>query len=133
MYGRRTTTWSILEVLSLNPLPYPVLLILGVIFLFLGLQWYVTYESVVEATEESMGWLLMAAPLLILFAVRWLSAWDGSTWWFGGGDRRRRNYYFSGNDGESGGGASPWGVALLIVLLLVMVQYQSVFLEGWFI
>lgn len=129
---RRSTSSSIIEGFSLNPLPYPVLLILAVIFIFLGLQWYVSYESVVEAAEESMGWALMAAPLVLLFAVRWLSAVDGRPeWWFFGTspwDRRRRDYYFGAAEGSS-----PWGVVALIVLLLVLVQYQSVFLESWFV
>ncbi|KAL2454963.1 hypothetical protein Adt_47538 [Abeliophyllum distichum] len=123
---RRSTASSILEVFSLNPLPYPVLLILAVIFIFLGLQWYVTYESVVEATEENMGWLLMAAPLVLLFAVRWLSTVE-TPGWFGPSYRRRTTYY------RPSEGSSPWGVAALILLLLVLIQYQSVFLESWFI
>ncbi|KAL0334659.1 UNVERIFIED_CONTAM: hypothetical protein Sradi_4677800 [Sesamum radiatum] len=109
---------------------FGVLLILAVIFIFLGLQWYVSYESVVEATEEGMGWLLMAAPLVLLFAVRWLSTLDSPPcWWFSARSpwERRRG---STSGGEGG---SPWGVAALILLLLVLVQYQSVFLESWFV
>ncbi|KAL3814076.1 hypothetical protein ACJIZ3_015344 [Penstemon smallii] len=133
MSYRRSTTSSILEVFSLNPLPYPVILFLAVIFIFLGLQWYVSYESVVEAAEENMGWVLMAAPLVLLFAVRWLSILDNSNewWWFHGTlpwDRRQRGYYQSSSEG-----GSPWVVAALIVLLLVLVQFQSSFLDSWFI
>ncbi|PIN12734.1 hypothetical protein CDL12_14652 [Handroanthus impetiginosus] len=128
---RRPGTSSVFEVFSLNPLPYPVLLFLAVVFLFLGLQWYVSYESVVETAEESMGWVLIAAPIVLLFAVRWLSSFDDPGRWFYGGsypwDRRRRGYF------KASEGASPWGVAALILLLLVLVQYQSVFLERWFI
>jgi hypothetical protein len=29
-------------------------------------------------------------------------------------------------------GSSPWGVAALIVVLLILVQFQSSFLDGWF-
>ncbi|KAK3028654.1 hypothetical protein RJ639_037834 [Escallonia herrerae] len=65
MAHRRSTASSILEVFSLDPLPYPVILFLCVIFIFLGTQWYVSYESMVEAAEENMGWALLAAPLLI--------------------------------------------------------------------
>lgn len=129
-YYRSNT--SIFDGFSLNPLPYPVLLILGVISLFLALQWYVSYESVVEATEESMGWLLMAAPLLLLFAVKWLSTSDNpASWWFYASspwDTRRTGYYLASNEG-----GSPWGVAALILLLLVLMQYQSSFLETWFV
>ncbi|KAL8556227.1 hypothetical protein ACS0TY_003868 [Phlomoides rotata] len=128
MAYRSTTASSLFDGFSLNPLPYPVLLILAVISLFLGLQWYVSYESVVEATEESMGWLLMAAPLLLLFAVKWLSTSENTGWWFYGASPWRRESYFG-----SAEGGSPWGVAALIVLLLVLMQYQSSFLESWFV
>ncbi|XP_057788503.1 uncharacterized protein LOC131005511 [Salvia miltiorrhiza] len=131
-YGRNPySSSSIFDTFSLNPVPYPVLLILAVVALFLGFQWYVSYEDVVEATEESMGWMLMAAPLLLLFAVRWMSDREypgglifGSTPW----DRRRREYYLT----AANEGSSPWGVLAAIVLLLVLVQYQSTFLESWF-
>lgn len=132
MAYRSNTASSIVDGFSLNPVPYPVLLFLGVISLFLGLKWYVSYEDIVESTEEGMGWLLMAAPLLLLFAVKWLSNFDSSGWWFQGAwdARRRHNYSYLGSTTETG--ASPWGVAALIVLLLVMMQYQSSFLETWF-
>lgn len=131
-YGRyESRSSSIVEAFSLNPVPYPVLLILAVVSVFLGFQWYVSYEDVVEATEESMGWVLMAAPLLLLLAVRWMSDREypgglifGSTPF----DRRRREYYLS----AAGEGASPWGVLAVIVLLLVLVQFQSSFLDSWF-
>ncbi|XP_060169330.1 uncharacterized protein LOC132600275 [Lycium barbarum] len=128
-YQRRNTASSILEGFSLNPLPYPVLLILAVIFLFLGIQWFVSYEEVMEATEESFGWILLAVPLVLLFVVRWLSTMDTPEWCSGGSpwDRRRRMYQMPSE------GSSPWGVAALIVLLLVLLQYQSSFLDMWFI
>ncbi|KAK3028641.1 hypothetical protein RJ639_037821 [Escallonia herrerae] len=125
MAHRRSTVSSILEVFSLNPLPYPVILFLCVIFIFLGIQWYVSYESVVEAAEENMGWALLAAPLLILFAVRWLSTVENPDGLFGWNRRRRTNYLQSE-------GSSPWGVAALILVLLVMVQYHSTFLDSWY-
>ncbi|XP_059311318.1 uncharacterized protein LOC132062857 [Lycium ferocissimum] len=128
-YQRRNTASSIMEGFSLNPLPYPVLLILAVIFLFLGIQWFVSYEEVMEATEESFGWILLAVPLVLLFVVRWLSTMDTPEWFSGGSpwDRRRRMYQMPSE------GSSPWGVAALIVLLLVLLQYQSTFLDMWFI
>lgn len=132
-YGRSpSSSSSIFEVFSLNPVPYPVLLILAVIFLFLGLQWYVSYEDIVEAAEESMGWLLMAAPLVLLFAVRWLSAWENPGGLFFGSSpyyRQRRGYYLT----SATEGSSPWGVLALIVLLLVLVQFQSSIRESWFV
>ncbi|CAA0807673.1 Unknown protein [Striga hermonthica] len=132
MYYKKPTSSSIFDAFSLNPMPYPVLLLLAVISILLGLQWYVSYESAVEAAEEGMGWLLMVAPLVLLIAVRWLSASDPPCWWlYAPWDRRRREYYLGAVAGDGGG--SPWVVAALIVLLLVFVQFQSAFLEGWFI
>lgn len=126
---RKNTASSILDGFSLNPLPYPVLLFLGVIFIFLGIQWFVSYEEVMEATEESFGWILMIVPLVLLFAVKWLSTVDPPDWFFGGSpwDRRRRTYQLPSE------GSSPWGVAALIVLLLILLQYQSTFLDMWFL
>ncbi|CAN1140297.1 hypothetical protein LINPERHAP1_LOCUS16240 [Linum perenne] len=40
---------------------------------------------------------------------------------------RRRTHYI-----QSSEGSSPWGVAAVIVLLLVLLQYQSSFLDSWF-
>ncbi|GAA0140242.1 hypothetical protein LIER_35208 [Lithospermum erythrorhizon] len=131
MHHRRSTASSIMDFLYLNPLPFPLLLVFFVISLFLGMKFYFSYESIVEATEESMGWFLMAAPLVILIIVRMLSGVENipGGWLFGSSpfDRRRRMYYQMPSEGSS-----PWGVAALIVLLLVLVQYQSSFLENWF-
>lgn len=130
MSHRRSTASSFLEGFSLNPLPYPVLLLLGVIFMFLGFQWYVSYEEVVESTEESMGWILLAVPVVLIFAVRLLSNVENPErlFWSSPWDRHRRRGYFSQSEGSS-----PWGVAALILLLLVLVQFQSTFLDSWFI
>ncbi|KAI3736349.1 hypothetical protein L6452_15888 [Arctium lappa] len=120
---------SIFEAFSLNPLPYPVLLILALIFFFLGFQWYSSYEEAIEATEESFNWLLLITPLLLLFAVKWLSSMDNPEKIFGFGlspwDRRRRYQLPAAAEG----GSSPWGVAALILMVLVLVQFHS---ESWF-
>ncbi|CAI0438375.1 unnamed protein product [Linum tenue] len=109
---------SIFDNFTLNPLPYPVLLILAVIAIFLGGSWYFSYEELVESTESSMGLGLFVLPVLLIFLVRWMS----SPW-----DRRRRTHYQAPAEGSS-----PWGVAALIVLLLVLLQFQSAFLDSWF-
>ncbi|KAK2978008.1 hypothetical protein RJ640_026442 [Escallonia rubra] len=70
-----------------------------------------------------MGWALLAAPLLILFAVRWLSTVENPDGLFGWNRRGRTNYLQSE-------GSSSWGVAALILVLLVMVQYHSTFLDS---
>ncbi|XP_010268205.1 PREDICTED: uncharacterized protein LOC104605226 [Nelumbo nucifera] len=126
-YGKRSQTSSILEVFTLNPLPYPVLLILAVLFIFLGTSWYFSYESAVEAAEEKMSWALMAVPIVLLVALHWLSSIDNPHLLFATSpaDRRRRSHH------QPSEGTSPWIVAAVIVLLLIMISYQSTFLDNW--
>ncbi|CAI8617176.1 unnamed protein product [Vicia faba] len=119
---------SVLDGFTLNPLPYPVLLILAVIFIFLGSSWYFSYEEAVENAQEQLGWVLFATPVVLIFIVRLLSSMDDSEWFPGSSIwGRRRTTYQSPSEGSS-----PWGVAALIVVLLLLVQFQSSFLDGWF-
>ncbi|GLU02783.1 hypothetical protein SLE2022_200180 [Rubroshorea leprosula] len=124
-YGRRGD--SIFDSFTLHPLPYPVLLILVVIFIFLGISWTANYEEVVEATEEQMSWVLLVTPLILIVLVRWLSSIENPDALFGMSpwERRRRTH------NRPSEGSSPWAVAAFIVLLLVLLQYQSVFRDGW--
>lgn len=111
---------------TLTPLPYPVLLLLAVISIFLGASWYTSYESVVESAEQNFSWLLLATPVALILLVRWLSSIDNLDtllpW-----DRSWRNRNLPASEG-----GSPWAVAALIGVLLVMMQYQSSFLQSWF-
>lgn len=127
MSHNRSRTSQVMQVFSLNPMPYPVLLILAVIFIFFVIQWFVSYESMVESTKENFGWLLMATPVVLVFAVKWLSSIENLESFFGRDRRRRMNYAGSSE------GSFPWGVAAMIVLVLVLLQYQSSFLESWFV
>ncbi|KAJ9704346.1 hypothetical protein PVL29_002756 [Vitis rotundifolia] len=127
-YRRRTIFSSILEVFTLSPLPYPVLLILAVISIFLSISWYVSYDSIVEAAEVQMSWVLLAIPILLLMAVHLVSSMENSGLFASSPYGYRRRSYHSPQEGSS-----PWGVAALIVLLLVMVQYQSVFHDSWLV
>ena len=129
MAYRRSTTSSIFDAFSLYPLPYPVLLILAMISIFLGTSWYFSYEEAVESAEVQMGWLLLATPIALLILVRWLSSMENPDFLFSMSpwDQRRRTHH------RPSEGSSPWGVAALIVLLLVMVQYRSVFTDGWLV
>lgn len=132
VYGnRRSTTTSILEVFSLDPLPYPVLLILAVALVFIGSSWYMSYESAMESAEEQINWFLFVVPIALILVARWLSTMEdpmsllffyNSPW-----DRRQRTHHVPAE------GSSPWGVAALIVVLLVLVQYQSLFRDSWLI
>jgi hypothetical protein len=119
---------SVLDGFTLNPLPYPVLLILAVIFIFLGTSWYLSYEEVVETAQEQLGWLLFATPVLLIFIVRLVSSMEDSGWFSGSSlwDSRGRTQQSPSE------GSSPWGVAALIVVLLILVHFQSSFLDGWF-
>ncbi|PKI52924.1 uncharacterized protein LOC116194323 [Punica granatum] len=126
---RSPTAAAISDGFTLSPLPWPVLVILAVAFVFLGTSWYFSLESAVETAEEEMGWLLLATPVVLLLLVQWLSSIESPDS-FLGWDRRRRSHHWMPPSSEGG---SPWGVAALIVLLLVLVQYQSSFLESWFV
>ncbi|XP_027356561.1 uncharacterized protein LOC113865937 [Abrus precatorius] len=128
-YGRNRAS-SVLDGFTLNPLPYPVLLILAVIFLFLGISWYFSYEEVVEAAEEQLGWVLFATPVVLILIVRWLSSVETSDWWFFNSSPWERRWRTHHHPSE---GASPWGVAAVIVLVLVLLHYQSTFLDSWFV
>ena len=132
MTHTRNPNSSVFEAFSLNPLPYPVLLILSLIFFFLGFQWYSSYEEAIEATEESFNWLLLVTPLLLLFAVKWLSSMENPEKFFGFGlspwERHRRQAY----QAAAAEGGSPWGVAALILMVLVLLQFHSTVLESWF-
>ncbi|GAV91498.1 hypothetical protein CFOL_v3_34893 [Cephalotus follicularis] len=128
-YDRRGSS-SIFDAFTLNPLPYPVLLILAVILVFLGTSWYFNYESAMEDAEQQINWLLLATPLVLLVIVRWLSSMENADMIFAmspWGDKRRRTHH------QPSEGSSPWGVAALIVLLLILLQFQSSFLDSWFV
>ncbi|KAF8013568.1 hypothetical protein BT93_I1424 [Corymbia citriodora subsp. variegata] len=84
-YGRRSTASSISEAFTLNPVPYPVLVILAVIFIFLGGHWYFSFEDFMESAQEQLGWILLAAPLILLVVVRWLpTSAEDQAGFFGG-------------------------------------------------
>ncbi|KAM1031231.1 hypothetical protein TB2_034494 [Malus domestica] len=127
-YHGRSQTSSFLEGFSLSPLPYPVLLILAVISIFLGLSWYSSYESAVEEAEEQFNWVLLLIPIVLILIVKGLSSMDPD-WLFSMSpwDRRRRTHHIPSE------GSSPWGVAAFIILLLVLLQYQSSFRDSWLI
>ncbi|BAT91132.1 hypothetical protein LR48_Vigan08g191800 [Vigna angularis] len=126
-YGRSRTS-SVLDGFTLNPLPYPVLLILSLIFLFFAISWYFSYEEVVETAEEQFGWVLFATPVVLILIVRWLSSMENSEWFSASLPWESR---WRTHQGPSEG-SSPWGVAALILVLLIMAQYQSNFLNSWF-
>ncbi|AEC07133.1 hypothetical protein AtNW77_Chr2g0239321 [Arabidopsis thaliana] len=121
---------SILDSFSLSPLPYPVLLILAVASVFLLSSWYFSLEEAAESAEEQINFALLLIPLFLIVLVRWLSSMENPDALLGMFSSSRRTTYVSPGAGGDGG-SSPWGVAALIVLLLVLLQYQSSFLEMW--
>ncbi|KAK9666844.1 hypothetical protein RND81_14G215400 [Saponaria officinalis] len=125
-YRRREP--SIFDGLTLRPLPYPIIVILLVLSIFLGIKLYTSYEEVVEASGAQVNWLLLATPLVLIFAVKWLSSSTTVHEPSHGG----RKLVYGGEPCRSSGGGSPWVVGALIVLVLVLVQFQSVFLDTWF-
>ncbi|CAL9115579.1 unnamed protein product [Musa acuminata var. zebrina] len=106
------------------PLPLHLCFFLLTLFMFIGLSWYMTYESVFESLFNQIKLLLMVSPLLLLLVVHWLS-----------NDPRRRVSLFAPlaeRDTFHRDGGSPWGVALALVLLMFMISYQSYFHDRWF-
>ncbi|RRT74534.1 hypothetical protein B296_00032246 [Ensete ventricosum] len=106
------------------PLPLHLCFFLLTLFMFIGLSWYTTYESVFESLFNQLKLLLMVSPLLLPLVVHWLS-----------NDPRRRVSFFSPlaeRDTFHRDGGSPWGVALALVLLMFMISYQSYFHHRWF-
>lgn len=126
-YGSRQQS-SITEAFTLNPLPYPVLFILFVVFIFLAISWSFAFESVVEDAEEGFNWALIATPIVLLIAIQWLSSIPDSDRFF----RSSPSSYRYQTHRRPSDGSSPWVVAALIILLLIMVSYQSTFHDKWF-
>lgn len=125
----RSRASSVFDGFTLNPLPYPVLLILALLFIFLGISWFFSYEEVVETAEVQLGWILFATPVVLILIVRFLSSMENSDWF-------SLSLPWEGRRGTNQGpseGSSPWGVAALILVLLIMVQFQSNFLGSWFV
>lgn len=128
-YDRRDS--SVFDAFTLSPLPYPVLLILLMVFFLLGISWFFTYEEIIETTEEQVNWLLLVSPVVLVLVIRWLSSIErfedtllGSLLPY---DGRRSNYYIN----QPQEGSSPWGVAAVVVLLLILVSFQSSFQDMW--
>lgn len=110
------------------PFPLHLCFFLLTLLLFMGLSWYLTYESVIESLVDQLRLLLIFSPLLLLLVVHFLSS----------GDPRRSGVPFNilslPQERESfyRAGGSPWGVGMVLVLLLFMVSYQNYFHERWF-
>ncbi|XP_072953298.1 uncharacterized protein [Typha angustifolia] len=106
------------------PLPLHLCFFLLTLFLFIGLSWYMSYESAFESLVDQIRLFFMVSPLLLLLVVHWLSS----------GERRQVPFFIPLPERDSfhRAGGSPWGVGLVLVLLMFMISYQSYFHDRWF-
>ncbi|MQL72113.1 hypothetical protein Taro_004437 [Colocasia esculenta] len=106
------------------PLPLHLCFFLFILFVFLTLSWYLSYESALESLVDQLKLVLVLSPLVLLLAVHWLSSAEPG--------RLPLLLPLPERDSLHRAGGSPWGVGLVLVLLMVMVSYQSSFHERWF-
>ncbi|KAL1561997.1 hypothetical protein AAHA92_04626 [Salvia divinorum] len=83
---------------------------LVVLSMFVGITWYINYESIFQRIFDQIKLFLIVSPLLLLLAVHLLSAFS----------------FLPPPEQDSFGG-TPWGVGLLLVLLFFMISYHSLF------
>ncbi|KAI3444923.1 hypothetical protein Pfo_001588 [Paulownia fortunei] len=109
---------------SYNPSPLPLHLcfFLLILFMFVGITWYINYESIFEGLFNQIKLIIMVSPLLLLLAVHLLSTLERSLFFIP----------LPEQDSFHKAGGTPWGVGLLLVLLFFMISYQSDFRERWF-
>lgn len=89
---------------------------LAVVFMFVGITWYINYGHILEGIIEQIKLVLMVSPLLLLLVLHLLSCLGMSL--FSIPLQRRQDSYQ-----RSGG--TPWGVGLFLVILIFMLSYQS--------
>ncbi|XP_051182447.1 uncharacterized protein [Lolium perenne] len=128
-YDRRGDS-SIVEAFTLSPLPYPVILILGMVALLLGVSWFFSYEDFMEDAAEQFSWILLGIPIALVLIIKWISSVDSFEGYFGFYPTERR-WGGGGYQGAPSEGSSPWGVAVVVVLLLVLASYHSTFTDMW--
>ena len=127
---------------SLHPLPYHVLLILMVVFIFLGMSWRFSFNNVCVTKplgimgSRIMGWaLLRAMPLLLMGILHCLASPQVSKFkseYFMAMDAHNnisRDDCCSSFSFKNSGSFTPWALAALIVLLLFMAKYH---IKIWF-
>ncbi|KAL7120722.1 hypothetical protein ACP275_02G139700 [Erythranthe tilingii] len=94
-----------------------------ILSMFVGITWYINYESIFEGLFDQIKLLLMVSPLLLLLAVHLLSTFETSAFFF---------IPLPEQESLHRAGGTPWGVGLLLVILFFMISYQSDFRERWF-
>ncbi|GFQ00473.1 hypothetical protein PHJA_002191300, partial [Phtheirospermum japonicum] len=91
------------------------------LFTFVGITWYIKYDSILEGLFDQLKLLLMVSPLLLLLAVHLLSL-----------SALIPLFVPLPVPEQEKAAGTPWGVALMLVLLLFMISYQSDLRESWF-
>ncbi|KAL3815022.1 hypothetical protein ACJIZ3_016290 [Penstemon smallii] len=90
--------------------------------MFVGISWYIHYESIFEGLFDQIKLVLMVSPLLLLLLLHLLSTFQ----------KQMSSFSFPEQDSIHRAGGTPWGVGLLLVLLFFMISYQSDFRERMF-
>ncbi|KAJ0682573.1 hypothetical protein HanPI659440_Chr16g0648811 [Helianthus annuus] len=106
---------------SQSPIPLHLCFFLIILFMFLSLSWYSSYESMFEGFFDSVRLIFIVSPVLLLAVLQLISTFDATG---------RSTFFVADND--SNAGSTPWGVGLVLVLLLFLLSYQSDLRERWF-
>ncbi|KAL8229677.1 hypothetical protein R6Q57_014577 [Mikania cordata] len=106
---------------SESPLPIHLCFFLIILFMFVSLSLYSTYESMFDGLFDNLKLFFIASPVLLLVVLQLISAFDATG----------RSPFFL-PDGDSPTGSIPWGVGLVLVLLFFLLSYQSDLRERWF-
>ncbi|PKA57989.1 hypothetical protein AXF42_Ash012528 [Apostasia shenzhenica] len=128
---------TIMDALTLSPLPYPVLLILAVVLLLLGLSWSFSFQDFVEKAGKQTNWALIFSPLALLLVIRWISSADSLFdaggilgFLFPGGQYIHRRISHAGERHQDGA-PSPWGVAAFVVVVLLLISFHPSLRDFW--
>ncbi|MFS7889105.1 hypothetical protein Hanom_Chr00s000003g01603021 [Helianthus anomalus] len=103
---------------SQSLIPLHLYFFLIILFMFLSLSWYSSYESMFEGFFDSLKLVFIVSPVLLLAVLQLISTFDATG---------RSTLFMADKDCST-----PWGVGLVLVLLLFLLSYQSYLRERWF-
>ncbi|KAI3719268.1 hypothetical protein L6452_20163 [Arctium lappa] len=109
---------------SQSPLPIHLCFFLIILFMFVSLSWYSTYESMFEGLFDNLKLVFIVSPVLLLVVLHLISTFDAAA--------GRSPFFVAAADYDSRAGGTPWGVGLVLVLLFFLLSYQSDLRERWF-
>lgn len=104
---------SFSDMLTEQPSPCPVLLIIGLLSCLICLPRYVSYILSMNPTRENMGWVLPAIPLAIMIIIRCFSTAD---------DHKEKMAISTGRHDVSNVEGFPWRLAAVLALLLFLTK-----------